>query len=194
MQAEVEDEQGRHKLTPGELGSFFLLLVVAGNETTRTAISHGMLELTRRPDQRAAGRPTSTPSHRPRLRRSCGGRRRSSISAAPRSLTRSSAVNRSRPATKLSCSTTRQTATSACSTIRSASTWPAPRTSMPGSAPGGPHFCLGANLARREIRVMFEELLRRLPDLEISGEPELLQSNFIHGIKRMPCRWHTVRD
>ncbi|HTD49255.1 MAG TPA: cytochrome P450, partial [Acidimicrobiia bacterium] len=42
MQAEVEDEQGRHKLTPGELGSFFLLLVVAGNETTRTAISHGM--------------------------------------------------------------------------------------------------------------------------------------------------------
>src|SRR6185312_10775240 len=53
MHAEVEDEQGeRHKLTSSELGSFFLLLVVAGNETTRTAISHGMLELTQRPDQR----------------------------------------------------------------------------------------------------------------------------------------------
>src|SRR5947207_3258490 len=54
MQAEVEDENGLHKLTPGELGSFFLLLVAAGNETTRNAISHGMLALTRNPDQRAA--------------------------------------------------------------------------------------------------------------------------------------------
>ena len=51
----------------------------------------------------------------------------------------------------------------------------------------GPHFCLGANLARREIRVLFERILRRLPDLEISGPPERLQSNFINGIKRMPC-------
>ena len=46
MQAEIEDENGRHQLTPGELGSFFLLLVAAGNETTRNAISHGMLALT----------------------------------------------------------------------------------------------------------------------------------------------------
>ena len=59
----------------------------------------------------------------------------------------------------------------------------------PGS-PDGEH----ANLARREIKVMFEEMFRRLPDIEISGEPAMLQSNFIHGIKRMPCTWHTVRD
>ena len=52
MHAEVEDENGQHKLTPGELGSFFLLLVVAGNETTRNAISHGMHALTEHPDQR----------------------------------------------------------------------------------------------------------------------------------------------
>ena len=52
MQAEVEDENGKHRLTPGELGSFFLLLVVAGNETTRNAISHGMHALTDNPDQR----------------------------------------------------------------------------------------------------------------------------------------------
>src|SRR5215471_13503259 len=54
MQAEIEDENGRHRLTSGELGSFFLLLVAAGNETTRNAISHGMLALTNHPDQRAA--------------------------------------------------------------------------------------------------------------------------------------------
>jgi cytochrome P450 len=51
----------------------------------------------------------------------------------------------------------------------------------------GPHHCLGAHLARREITVMFRELLTRLPDLEISGPPERLQSFFIHGIKHMPC-------
>jgi cytochrome P450 len=56
---------------------------------------------------------------------------------------------------------------------------------------GGPgaHHCLGANLARREITVVFRELFQRLPDLEVSGEPQMLMSNFIHGIKRMPCRF-----
>ena len=53
----------------------------------------------------------------------------------------------------------------------------------------GPHYCLGANLARREIRVMFREIFRRMPDLEITGAPEMLRSNFVHGIKRMPCAW-----
>ena len=66
---------------------------------------------------------------------------------------------------------------------------PADRNAHVGFGAGGPHFCLGANLARREITVMFDELLRRLPDIEITGEPGLLQSTFIHGIKRMPCAW-----
>jgi cholest-4-en-3-one 26-monooxygenase len=51
---------------------------------------------------------------------------------------------------------------------------------------GGPHFCLGANLARLEIRVMFEELLRRLPDMELAGDVQRLRSNFINGIKHLP--------
>jgi cytochrome P450 len=53
----------------------------------------------------------------------------------------------------------------------------------------GPHHCLGAHLARREITVMFRELFRRLPDLEITGPPEPLASFFINGIKHMPCAW-----
>ncbi len=49
----------------------------------------------------------------------------------------------------------------------------------------GPHFCLGAHLARREITVMFRELLTRVPDIAAVGEPDRLMSNFIHGIKHL---------
>ncbi|MGW2314587.1 hypothetical protein ACWCOU_41740, partial [Actinomadura luteofluorescens] len=51
----------------------------------------------------------------------------------------------------------------------------------------GPHFCLGANLARQEITVMFRELFTRVPDIRASGEPQMLYSNFINGIKHLPC-------
>jgi cholest-4-en-3-one 26-monooxygenase len=51
---------------------------------------------------------------------------------------------------------------------------------------GGPHFCLGANLARMEIRVMFEHLVDRLPDIRQAGEAQRLQSQFINGVKHLP--------
>ena len=53
----------------------------------------------------------------------------------------------------------------------------------------GEHFCLGANLARLEMRVMFDEVLRRMPDIELTGPVERLRSNFVAGIKRMPVRF-----
>ena len=62
----------------------------------------------------------------------------------------------------------------------------APNEHLAFGAPG-PHYCLGASLARREITVMFRELMQRLPDLEINGEPQLLRSPFSNGIERMPC-------
>jgi cytochrome P450 len=194
MQAEVEDEHGVHKLTPSELGSFFLLLVVAGNETTRTAISHGMLELTQRPDQRRLWAADldgvsataveeivrwSTPVIH--FRRTAvadtvvGGQE---IKAGDKVVMFYNSANRDERAfdDPFRFDVTRTPNEHA------------------GFGAGGPHFCLGANLARREIRIMFEELFRRMPDLEISGEPEYLLSNFIHGIKRMPCTWHKVLD
>jgi cytochrome P450 len=193
MHAEVEDETGKHRLTTSELGSFFLLLVVAGNETTRTAISHGLLELTKCPDQRQIWMddfervsPTAveeivrwaTPViHFRRLATrdvNVGGQE---IKAGQKVVLFYNSANRDERA------------------------FPDPFrfdvTRTPnehvGFGAGGPHFCLGANLARREIKVMFEELFRRIPDIAASGDPDMLQSAFIHGIKRMPCTFTPVR-
>src|SRR5712671_5398870 len=55
-----------------------------------------------------------------------------------------------------------------------------------GFGGGGPHYCLGASLARTQLRSIFGELLRVLPDIE-ADQPELLRSAFIHGVKRMDC-------
>jgi cytochrome P450 len=54
---------------------------------------------------------------------------------------------------------------------------------------GGPHLCLGLHVARIEIAAMLRELLTRLPDLRPAGEPELLASSFIAGVKRMPVQF-----
>ena len=53
----------------------------------------------------------------------------------------------------------------------------------------GPHFCLGAHLARREIDVMLRQLFTRLPDIEAAGEPEWRVSRLVSGIKHLPCRF-----
>ena len=55
-----------------------------------------------------------------------------------------------------------------------------------GFGGGGPHFCLGSQLAKTELRNLFRELLTRLTTVEF-GEPDLLYSNFVHGVKRLPA-------
>jgi cytochrome P450 len=194
MHAEVEDENGeRHQLTTSELGSFFLLLVVAGNETTRNAISHGLLALTQNPEQRGIWTndfegvaPTAveeivrwaTPVihfRRTATRDVMVGEQE--IKAGEKVVLFYNSANRDERQFEdpFRFDVTRK-----------------PNEHV-GFGAGGPHFCLGANLARREIKVMFDELFRRLPDIHASGDPAMLQSNFIHGIKRLPCEWTEVR-
>ncbi len=193
MQAEVEDENGKHRLTTGELGSFFLLLVVAGNETTRNAISHGMLALTQHPDQRArwmADFENVSPTAVEEIVRWATPVINFRRTAATDTVVGGQEIKAGQKVVMFYNSANRDERQ-----------FPDPfrfdvmRTPNEhvGFGAGGPHFCLGANLARREIKVMFEELLHRLPDIEITGEPDYLQSSFIHGIKRMPCAWHTTR-
>jgi methyl-branched lipid omega-hydroxylase len=194
MHAEVEDGGVTHSLTTAELGSFFLLLVVAGNETTRNAISHGMRALTEHPEQRKvwtsdfdAVSPTAVEEI---------VRWATPVINFRRTATRDAMVGDQEVKEGQKVVMFYNSANRDELAFDDPYRFDLTRTPNEhfGFGAGGPHFCLGANLARREIRVMFEEILRRLPDLEITGEPDMLQSSFIHGIKRMPCAWHTVND
>ena len=195
MHAEVEDENGTHTASrTAELGSFFLLLVVAGNETTRNAISHGMRALTEHPDQRkiwTADFDTVSPTAVEEIVRWA-----TPVINFRRTATRDAVVGGQEIKAGQKVVMFYNSANRDERAFDDPYRFDVTRTPNEhfGFGAGGPHFCLGANLARREIRVMFEELLRRLPDIEITGEPDMLQSNFIHGIKRMPCAWHTVND
>jgi len=176
-------------LTHQELASFFVLLVVAGNETTRNAISHGMKALCDHPDERrrwAADFDGVAPSAIEEIVRWS-----SPVMHFRRTVTRDTVLS-GQPLAKGekvvmwygSANRDESVFSDPCrfDVLR------APNEHVGFGGPG-PHHCLGANLARREMRVIFREIFRRLPDLEITGPPDMLRSNFIHGIKRMPCAW-----
>ena len=185
VNAEVDGEQ----LTMGELASFFILLVVAGNETTRNAISHGLWALTSYPSQREAWQadfeavaPTAveeivrwaTPVIWMRRTAVSDYRLRDTeLHAGDKMLLFYNSANRDADAFSdpFEFDVRRQ-----------------PNDHVGFGGPG-PHFCLGAHLARREITVMFRELLRGLPDIAAVDEPVRLRSSFIHGIKHLPAAW-----
>ena len=185
VNAELEGE----RLDEAELGSFFVLLVVAGNETTRNAISHGMKALSDYPEERARWAADYE-------------------SMAPKAI--EEIVRWSTPVIHFRRTATRDTELSGQkiregekvvmfynSANRDDAVFDDPHrfdiTRSPNEHVGfggpGAHHCLGAHLARREMLVAFRQIFQRLPDLRVTGEPERLASNFIHGIKRMPCKF-----
>ncbi|MGS2642058.1 cytochrome P450 [Streptosporangium sp. LJ11] len=174
------------KLTMQELGSFFILLVVAGNETTRNAISHGLRLFTEHPGQRELllqdldGRLPGAVEEIVRLA--------SPVNYMRRKVTRDHEMNghlyRAGEKVVFYYWAANRDETVFTDPLRFDITRsPNPHIGFGGP---GPHFCLGAHLARREITVMFRELLRRVPRIE-GGAPERLHSSFINGIKRMEC-------
>jgi cholest-4-en-3-one 26-monooxygenase len=184
LQAEVEG----NKLTDTEFNLFFQLLAVAGNETTRNLISNGMHFLFENPDQRA-----KLAADRSLLPR-----------AIDEMLRYASPVMYMRRTAPEDFELRGQTIKAGdkialwyISANRDEDVFEDPHrfdiTRSPNEyvafGGGGPHFCLGANLAKLEIRVMFEELLDRLPDIELAGDVQRLRSNFINGIKHMPVRF-----
>jgi cytochrome P450 len=189
IHAEVDGE----RLTEQEIGSFFVLLVAAGNETTRNAISHGMKALSDNPDQRriwAEDFEGVAPTAVEEIVRWA-----SPVMHFRRTATRDTEVagQKIREGEKIVMWYN--------SANRDETVFDQPyrfdvrRTPNEhvGFGGPGPHFCLGAHLARREITVMFREIFRRVPDLEIVGKPNYLVSFFIHGIKHMPCEIRTQK-
>ena len=185
MQADVDGD----RLTTAEFASFFILLVVAGNETTRNAISHGMKAL------------TDFPAERQRWMADFEGVAPTAVEEIVRWAT--PVIHFRRTATRdveIGGQTIREGEKVVLwynSANRDERAFVDPYrfdvTRTPndhvGFGGGGAHFCLGANLARREIKVMFEELFRTLPAIHVVSEPDLLFSAFIHGIKRMRVAW-----
>lgn len=140
-----------------------------------------------RPGPAPAGRPGAVGP--PASRRCCASAARSTTSAArPRATPRSGAC-RSPRATRSSSTTPPPTATRTCSTTPTPSTWAARPTTTRPPGRGGVHFCLGASLARAEIRATMRQLVERLPDIEFAGPVDRLHSDFVNGIKRMPVRF-----
>ncbi|AWS48941.1 cytochrome P450 [Streptosporangium sp. 'caverna'] len=175
------------KLTAQELGSFFILLVVAGNETTRNAISHGLHLFTENPGQRALlledleGRLPGAVEEIVRLA--------SPVAWMRRSLTQDHEMNGHlyREGDKVLLyywAANRDEAVFSDPYRFDIQRAEGPHLGFGGP---GPHFCLGAHLARREITVMFRELFTRIPEIRSVGEPDRLRSSFINGIKHLDC-------
>jgi cytochrome P450 len=185
VQAEVDGE----RLTSTEIASFFILLSAAGNETTRNAISHGMVALSRYPEERekwwsdfdsVAGTAVEEIV-----------RWASPVIFMRRNLTQDIEMHgiEMKRGDKVSLwynSGNRDEAKFGNPWLFDVTRDPNPHMGYGG---GGAHFCLGANLARREIRVLFEELHRQIPDIVAVEDPAILHSAFIHGIKRLPVAW-----
>ncbi len=188
VNAKLDDDQ----LSPADIGSFFILLVVAGNETTRNAISWGLKFLTDNPDQRERWQSDFETLAPPAVEEIV--RLASPVTYMRRTTTRDSVLaGQEIPAGDKVCmfynAANRDPGVFADPARFDVGREPNPHVGYGGP---GPHFCLGAHLARREITVMFRELFHRLPDIEAAGDPDLLLSSFIRGVKHLPARFTPV--
>ena len=181
----VNTEVDGERLSDSELGSFFILLVVAGNETTRNAIAHGLDLFTKNPDQRdfvAADIAARMPGAVEEIVRVA-----SPVVWMRRTATRAGTLRgvdfvEGSKFILFYWSANRDTDVFTDPYRFDVSRSPNPHVGFGGP---GPHFCLGAHLARREIGVMWKELLSRAPHIRATAEPDRLNSSFINGIKHL---------
>jgi cytochrome P450 len=174
-------------LTRTDFDNYFLLLVVAGNETTRHTISHGMLALLRNPAQlaRLQHDPSLIPGAVEEILRWA-----SPVYHFRRTATRDVDLRgqRIRAGDKVVmwfASANRDEEVFADPYSFDVTRTPNDHVSF---GKGSPHFCLGASLARLEVRLLFETLLPRIKHIEPAGDVSHVRSNFVNGIKRLPVR------
>ena len=192
LSALVTTEVDGEQLSGDELASFFILLSVAGHETTRTALNHAITHLSQNPDQRAlllGDMERVMPTAVEEIVRYA-----SPVVWMRRTLTQDHVLSGHEFHTGDKVilyygSANRDEAVFADPNRFDVLRDPNPHVGFGGP---GPHFCLGAHLARREISLMLRELYTRIPDLELAGPPEQLRSNFINGVKRLPVTFTPV--
>ncbi|ORW97209.1 cytochrome [Mycobacterium sp. IEC1808] len=182
VNAEVDGD----RLTDADVAAFFVLLSVAGNDTTRQTISHAMKALTDFPDQRAW------------LLEDFDNRIGAAVEEFVRWATPVMTFRRT-AATDVELGGQSIRAGEKVVMFYSSGNWDTDAFDHPerfdlsrnpnphvGFGGGGLHFCLGAHVARAQLRAIFGELLRQLPDIQ-AGEPTYVAGNFVHAVRSMPC-------
>ncbi|MBS9376004.1 cytochrome P450 [Rhodococcus sp. B50] len=186
MTSLVEAEVDGQQLTDAEIAAFFVLLCVAGNDTTRQTTSHALKALTDNPDQRAW------------LLEDFDGRIGGAIEEFVRWASPVMTFRRT-AATDFELNNERITAGDKVVMFYASGNWdtsvfsspdvlnlsrdPNPHLAFGG---GGAHFCLGNQVAKIQLRAIFRELFLQLPDIQ-AGSPQYVTGNFVHAIREMPC-------
>ncbi len=189
----AEAEVDGHKLNELEFNLFFLLLSVAGNETTRNAISQGVLAFLSNPDQwellrkRKLEDPNILQTAADEVIRWAHPVIQFRRTAMEDFQLRDKLIKKGDKVIIYYASANRDAEVFEDPYRFDITRDPNPHVSFGG---GGPHFCLGAHLAKLEIAVMLDVLTDRLPDIELAGEVRRLRSNFINGIKEMPVKFN----
>ena len=184
ISAEGDDELSEH-----EFDLFVLLLSVAGNETTRNGISHGVLALIEHPDAFDALKSdlSMVASGVEEMLRWGTPVNNFLRTATCDTVLHGTQIDEGDAVVMLYASANRDEAVFAEPFRFDVARHPNPHLTFGG---GGPHHCLGFNLAKMEMRIVFEELITRVARIELIGEVTKLRSAFIHGIKRLPVRIH----
>jgi cytochrome P450 len=187
LSAEVDGE----RLSTPDFNAFFLLLAVAGNETTRNLIAHGMRLLIEQRDARErllADRSLLPSAIEEMLRFS------PPVMYFRRTATQDTEIRGVPIAKGDKVTVWYPSANRDEEVFENPDVFDVARSPNEHLAFGiGEHFCLGFHLARLEIRVMFEQILERLPDIELAGAVRGLHSHFINGVKSMPVRFTPER-
>jgi cholest-4-en-3-one 26-monooxygenase len=184
----LQPDDAGEVLTTDEFDLFFLLLTVAGNETTRNAASGGMLAFFEHPGQwqRLLADPALSPTAAEEIVRWV-----SPVNLFRRTATRDTeiggqAIGEGDKVVVFYASGNRDESVFTAPQEFDIARDPNPHVGFGG---GGPHFCLGRHLAALELRVLLQTLAERMPDIELDGEVSRLRSNFLNGIKHMPVRF-----
>jgi cholest-4-en-3-one 26-monooxygenase len=184
----LQPDDAGEVLSTDEFDLFFLLLTVAGNETTRNAASGGMLAFFEHPGQwqRLLADPALIPTAAEEIVRWV-----SPVNLFRRTATRDTeiggqAIAEGDKVVVFYASGNRDESVFATPQEFDVARDPNPHVGFGG---GGPHFCLGRHLAALELRVLLQTLAERMPDIELDGEVSRLRSNFLNGIKHMPVRF-----